>query len=323
MPPHVVKALGLETRGLVSPVMEVWARVALDRDGTLDLSADVGATAQAIRRLSPADAQRWPAFCKRMHAVASLLAELYTAPPPDPLATGLGGLLHAAVLRVRKLGRRRHGRPAAVDADVDRRPARRLVRKRRAQGRARGDGRAESVSGSALGRHRVQPPASSRRQPTTAYFVPPAFERADVLRSLPGLHVREVAVTDPPQGRVAGVVLATARSSRPTASFRPSIRANARRARRSGAARSGAACAPARTREAVASRRPRLRAPETPGSPRLVLAPSLDHLERAYDDVKYGRVSSTFDRSARETDGPGAVISTRRFSTCPTSATDA
>jgi len=52
---------------------------------------------EAIRRVSPRDAERWPAFCKRMARLARFLAALYAEPPPDPLSLGFA-------LRARRLG---------------------------------------------------------------------------------------------------------------------------------------------------------------------------------------------------------------------------
>ncbi len=295
MPPHVVRELGLERRGLVSPVTEVWARAALDGDETLDLSADVGATAQAIHRLSPADAQRWPAFCTRMHAVASLLAELYSAPPPDPLATGLGGLLHAARagLRVRKLGRRGmedllRWMPMSIADLLD-------------------DWFESAVLKGALAATGVRNLCQGPRSGGTAFnflhhhvgsppgvFVPPRSNARAVLRSLPGLHVREGVVTRilGRDGRVAGVVLAGGEilpADCVVSGFEP--RRTLGELGDTGLLEPELVRALRHLRSRGVAARLTFELPETPASPRLVLAPSLDHLERAYDDVKYGRAS--------------------------------
>jgi phytoene dehydrogenase-like protein len=77
-------------------------------DGTrLDFTTDVVATADALRKLSVRDAERWPRFCERMRALTGVLEDLYAAPPPDPLTHETGGLIELGriALRLRKLGR--------------------------------------------------------------------------------------------------------------------------------------------------------------------------------------------------------------------------
>ena len=82
--PHpVIRELGLDRRGLRIEHADPWITAPLDNGGTLELWRDVGRTADAIRRWSPADAAMWPEFCARMHNLATVLARLYTAPPPD------------------------------------------------------------------------------------------------------------------------------------------------------------------------------------------------------------------------------------------------
>ena len=85
-----------------------WATTPLPDRTRLELTADVTQTAEAIRKLSPRDADRWPRFCERMHALAGVLEYLYAAPPPDPLTHATAGFIELAraALRVRKLGAR-------------------------------------------------------------------------------------------------------------------------------------------------------------------------------------------------------------------------
>lgn len=84
--------------GLVVDQPDPWLRAVLPDGGTLELSRDVRRSAEAIRRLSPCDADKWPAFCERMARLAALLADLYLAPPPS-----LVDLRFA--FKVRRLGR--------------------------------------------------------------------------------------------------------------------------------------------------------------------------------------------------------------------------
>jgi phytoene dehydrogenase-like protein len=95
VPPQVAAALGLQ---LTVEAPDPWATVLLPQGGTLELWRDVGRTAQSIRRLSERDAAKWPEFAQRMAAIAAVFAELYLAPPVNPLDLRFA-------LRVRRLGR--------------------------------------------------------------------------------------------------------------------------------------------------------------------------------------------------------------------------
>lgn len=107
VPPGIVCALDLERHGLRIERPEPWA-IVMPEDGGLELGADMARSVEAIHKLSPADASRWPDFCSRMHALAGLLETLYVAPPPDPLAVGRRERFALARTgwRVRRLGRR-------------------------------------------------------------------------------------------------------------------------------------------------------------------------------------------------------------------------
>jgi phytoene dehydrogenase-like protein len=76
-----------------------WAAALLPDGGTLELWHDMARSVEAIRRLSPRDAARWPEFCDRMAALAWLLGRLYAEPPAAPLDLRFAW-------RVRRLGRR-------------------------------------------------------------------------------------------------------------------------------------------------------------------------------------------------------------------------
>ena len=95
VPPQVAAAIGLQ---VTVEAPDPWATVLLPQGGTLELWRDVGRTAQSIRRLSERDAAKWPEFAKRMAAIADVFAELYVAPPVNPLDLRFA-------LRVRRLGR--------------------------------------------------------------------------------------------------------------------------------------------------------------------------------------------------------------------------
>ena len=84
--------------GVIVDQLDPWLRTVLPNGGTLELWQDVGRSADAIRRVSPRDADKWPEFCDRMAKLAGLLEELYLAPPPS-----LVDLRFA--LKLRRLGR--------------------------------------------------------------------------------------------------------------------------------------------------------------------------------------------------------------------------
>ncbi|MBI3982006.1 MAG: NAD(P)-binding protein, partial [Gemmatimonadetes bacterium] len=107
IPPRVVRDLGLERHGLTVQQADPWIAAPLDGGGRLELRRDMARSVEAIRRVSPRDADRWPEFCTRMNRLARLLESIYTAPPPDVMSRGLGDLLDLARLglRARGLGR--------------------------------------------------------------------------------------------------------------------------------------------------------------------------------------------------------------------------
>jgi len=95
VPAPLARDLGLTIR---EERPDPWLRVPLDGGGVLELSRDKARTVESIRRVSARDAEQWPRFAERMAALARLLEELYVEPPPS-----LVDLRFA--LRVRRLGR--------------------------------------------------------------------------------------------------------------------------------------------------------------------------------------------------------------------------
>ncbi|HKE42949.1 MAG TPA: NAD(P)/FAD-dependent oxidoreductase [Steroidobacteraceae bacterium] len=80
--------------------------VALGENGPLQLRPSVSDTAAELKRVSDRDAARWPAFTQRVSALAGFLADLYRVPPPRIEAEGAGELLTLAGLgrKYRRLG---------------------------------------------------------------------------------------------------------------------------------------------------------------------------------------------------------------------------
>jgi len=105
--PALVRDLALDRHGWTPSLPDPWLTIPLPKGGTLALHRDVARTAEAIRRVNPADGARWPEFCERAARVARFLAGLYAAPPPHPVPSGAGDLLQLAGIarRARGLGR--------------------------------------------------------------------------------------------------------------------------------------------------------------------------------------------------------------------------
>ena len=110
--PRVLRDLGLDTRVLSVAAMEPWITVPLPDGGRLQLHHDIAQTAAAIRHIAPRDAERWPAFCQRMHDLADVLLGLATAPPPDFMTRQPRALMRLARVA---WDTRRRGRQTTLD----------------------------------------------------------------------------------------------------------------------------------------------------------------------------------------------------------------
>lgn len=295
IPERVARALDLERNGLVIERPALWLRVPLGDGRFLDLRGDVEASAAAIREVSPSDAAKWPGFCRRMHALAGILGALYSEPPPDPLAHDFAGLARLAgdALRVRKLGRAGiedllRVLPMSIADLLD-------------------DWFHSDALKGALGAAGVMHLCQGPRSGGTAFnflhhhvgsplgvFRPPRSNALRVLRTLGGVEtiasdVERIVVRD---GRAAGVVLAGGEELSAAvivAGLHPSRallelidpgRLDPELVRALGNVRSRGVVAEV----TLATNR-------APGFETLVVAPSLDYLERAYDHAKYGRIS--------------------------------
>src|SRR5262249_5976501 len=113
IPRRIVRDLGLGESGLRSRHPDPWAAIPLPAGSRLELWHDMARSVEAIRRVSPRDAAKWPEFCERMARLTRLLEVLYTAPPPDPLGREVGDLARLARLRLH--ARRRLGRQGSAD----------------------------------------------------------------------------------------------------------------------------------------------------------------------------------------------------------------
>ena len=284
VPPKVLRELRLEGFRLHWP--DPWLTVPLPEGGRLELWRDMARSVESIRRLSARDAERWPAFCKRMARLARFLEALYAAAPPDPLSLPFA-------LRARRLGRQGledllRILPMPVAELLD-------------------DWFESDLLKGALGAagvlHLMQGPRSSG----TAFrllhhhvgcppgvFRPPRSNILELLRRLPRVELQQTEVLRVAvrAGAVTGVALKDGRSLDAT------VVVSSVDPRRSllefvepGWLDPELARALRHVRRRGVVARLRLQLDRAPGFGALALAPSLDYLERAYDDAKYGRVS--------------------------------
>ena len=296
VPPEVVNDLGLDRHGLRVVGPEPWISVALPGGGRLELSQDVGRSAEAIRRVSPADAAKWPAFCRRMHRLAGFLEALYAVPAPDVETRDLRDLARLAGLGLKA---RRLGKEAIVD----------LLRVLpMSVAELLDDWFDHDALKAALGAGGVLHLRQGPRSGGTAFvllhhhvgsppgvFRPPLSNIVGVLARLPGVEVRRgarVARITVANGRATGVVLASgeeigapvvASSADPRATLLGLLEPGWLDPEFARAVR-GIKCRGVAARVVLTVAR-------DPGFTTLAVAPSLEYLERAYDDAKYGAMS--------------------------------
>lgn len=295
MPRRVANALSLAAHGLAQERPDPWIEAPLPAGGRLALRHDMRRSMEAIRRVSARDAERWPEFCARMARLARLLEALYCAPAPDPLAAGGAELarLAGAVLRVRGLGRQ----GIADLLRIAPMPLADLL-----DDWFESDALKGALAAGALAHLRFGPRAAgtafaflhAHAGSPEGVFRPARCNALKVLRARPGIEVRpgQAARIRVRAGQVAAVVLATGEeieTSRVVSGADPKrtllallepgwLEPELARALRHIRARGAAA-------------RVAFELERAPGFASLVIAPSLEYLERAADAAKYGAVS--------------------------------
>jgi phytoene dehydrogenase-like protein len=305
VPTALIRELGLGAGGLRIEEPDTWITLPLDAGGTLELSRDIGRSVEAIRRVSPADAAKWPDFCARMHTLAGVLERLYLAPPPDIETRDprelvrIGGL----GLYVRRLGKRTVIDLARIlpmsiaellgdwfESDALKGVLGALGIWHLKQG-PRGGGTAFNFL-----HHHVGSPAG--------VFRPVQSNVTQTLNGMKRVEVRRGsrATVLAKNGRATGVALENGEtihapvvvsSAPPRATLEPiAIELDPEFARAVGNIKS---------RGVVA--RGTLTLGQAPAYSNLCIAPSLDYLERAYDDAKYGRASAAPYIEVQRTDG--------------------
>ncbi len=289
--PQIVRELGLAALRVEQP--DPWITAPLDGGDRLELWRDVSKSALSIRRLSNADAARWPEFCARMRRLAGVLEALYVQPAPDVETREIGELLHLAGfgLRVRRLGKQAvidllRILPMSVAELLD-------------------DWFENDVLKGVLGAAGVWHLRQGPRAGGTAFnflhhhvgspagvFRPPRSNISQILGAIPGVDVRrgvEAAVLAT-AGRATGVRMGREELAAPlvTSSVDPQTTFEPLKAQLD--PEFVRAVGNIKARSIVARGTVTLERPAHFTA--LCLAPSLDHLEHAYDDAKYGRTSA-------------------------------
>ena len=308
IPPAVVRDLALKRHGLTVGRPDTWIVAAIPGARPLELHADIERSAESIRRLSPADAARWPEFCARTHRLARVFERLYAAPPPDVDARGLRDLLGLAALglRVRMRGREAvidllRTPPMSVGQVLDEwfeTPALKGVLAAPGVAHLCLGPRSGGTAFAFVHQHVGAPPG---------VFRPPVSNVGTVLAGLPGVELRRnadvvrITVRD---GRAMGVVLAGGEE------IAAALVVSSADPRRTLLGLVDAAWLDPEFLRAVRHVKCRgvvarvtLDTDREPGFEALALAPSVDYLERAYDDAKYGRVSAQPGIEARRENG--------------------
>jgi len=304
VPPQVIRELGLAARGLRIEQPNPWIAAPLDGGGRLELHQDIGKSVESIRRISPADAAKWPEFCARMRRLAGVLEALYVQPAPDVETRAIGELLRLASLglHVRRMGKQTlidllRILPMSIAELLDdwfENDTLKGVLGAAGVWHLRQGPRAGGTAFNFL-HHHVGSPAG--------VFRPPRSTITSILATMPGVEVRwgtEAAVlatggraTGVRAGRddyAAAVVVSSVDPQTTFEPLKPQLDAEFVRA-----------VGNIKSRSIVARGTATLERPADFTA--LCLAPSLDHLERAHDDAKYGRTSARPYVEAVATDG--------------------
>ena len=294
VPPALINELDLGRHGLVVHEPDPWIAAALPDGGRLELSRDVARSADAIRKLSPADAAKWPEFCARMRRLVGVLEQLYAEPAPDVETTDLRELLHLGLVgwRVRRLGRQGI-LPMAVAELLDdwfESAALKAVLGSAGVMHLRQGPRAGGTAFNMLHHHVGSPAGVFRPARTNVRQVLEGMEVGEAMEVRRGARVARIAVKD---GRATGVVLASGDEIQAqTIVSDADPRATLLGLLDPGWLDPEFALAVTNIKCRGVAARVTLTLDRAPDFTTLLVAPSLDYLEHAYDDAKYGRVSA-------------------------------
>ena len=294
--PQIVRALDLDRHGLQISRPDPWIALAVAPGERLELWNDVARSAESVRRFSPNDAARWPEFCERMARLARALESIAMQPPPDPVGEGFEAIADVLGLSLRM---RRMGRTGVEDLlRIVPMPIADLL-----DDWFESDALKGALAGAGILHLRQGPRAGGTSLNFLQHhagcapgvFRPAASNLRHVLAQIPGIEIRRgvpIARIQVSEGRAAGVVLANGEE------IPASLVLSGADPRRTLLEWVDPAWLEPefiqvlrgiRSRGVVAQAMFEL--DREPGFSTLAIAPSLDYLEKAYDDVKYGRVS--------------------------------
>jgi phytoene dehydrogenase-like protein len=291
VPPQIIRELKIDAQAAGVEQSDPWIAAPLAGGGRLELWRDVAKSAEAIRKVSPADAGKWAEFCTRMRRLAGVLEALYVEAAPDIETRQIGELLHLGRvgLHVRRLGKQTmidliRILPMSIAELLDdwfEHDALKGILGAAGVWHLRQGPRAAGTAFNFL-HHHVGSPAG--------VFRPPWSKLTQALATMPGVEIRRgtAATIVATGGRATGVrvgneeIAATlvVSSADPRTTFehlKPQLDAEFVRAVDNIKMR---ACVVRGAWGGNGSRVP------------LCVAPSLDYLEHAYDDAKYGRTSA-------------------------------
>jgi phytoene dehydrogenase-like protein len=307
VPPQVVQELQLDRHGFRVSQPDPWIAAPLEAGGRLELWRDMARSVEAIRRLSPADASKWPDFCRRMHTLAKVLERLYVVPPPDIESRNPRELARIAGLG---LYARRLGKQAIIDlARVLPMSIAELLDDWFENDALKGVLGAVGIwhlkqgprsGGTAFNflHHHVGNPAG--------VFRPAASNITAVLLGMPGVEIRrgqEAVTVLGPDGRLTGVVVGPSGDAikAPLVVSSADPRAALEHLKQDLDPEFVRAVDNIKCRGVVATGTLDWQGPAS--FKQLCIAPSLDYLERAYDAAKYGRDSERPYVELRAEDG--------------------
>ena len=309
VPSQVVRELNLDQQGLRVSRPDPWIAAPLAGGGTLELWSDMARSVEAIRRISPADASRWPDFCARIHTLATILQRLYVVPPPDIESRNPRELARIAGLG---LYARRLGKQAIIDlARVLPMSIAELL----------DDWFESDALKGVLGALGVWHLKQGPRSGGTAFnflhhhvgsplgvFRPPLSNITAVLLSMPGVEIRrgqKAMTVHGPDGRLRGVVLGPSGDTidAPLVVSSADPRATFAHLKQDLDPEFVRAVDNIKCRGVVATGTLEWQGPTS--FKQLCIAPSLEYLERAYDAAKYGRDSERPYVELRAEEGEG------------------
>jgi len=303
VPPQIIRELKLDAAAVELQQSDPWTAAPLEGGGRLELWRDIAKSVEAIRRVSPADAGKWAEFSTRMRRLAGVLEALYVEAAPDIETREIGELLHLGRvgLHVRRLGKQTmidllRILPMSIAELLDdwfENDALKGILGAAGVWHLRQGPRAAGTAFNFL-HHHVGSPAG--------VFRPPRSRLTQTLAARPGVELRRaVATLVATGGRATGVRLGNEEISAPLVVSSADPRTTFEPLKPQLDAEFVRAVGNIKSRSVVARGTVKLERPVDFKT--LCVAPSLDHLERAHDDAKYGRISARPYVEAVATDG--------------------